>query len=164
MDAFSEILSGVKLHGAVYFSAEFSAPWGFSAPASQAMAVKLGTGAEHLIVYHLLVGGRAVVRLGAGTEVALEPGDVVVFPHGDAHEIASGPEAKAPFPSYGISAKIAARDLSTLRGGGGAGPGGGEEPGPAARACGAGVDDRGPGGRGGHFALGAGGAICAVSG
>jgi len=119
MDAFSEILSGVKLHGAVYFSAEFSAPWGFSAPASRAMAVKLGTGAEHLIVYHLLVGGRAVVRLGAGTEVALEPGDVVVFPHGDAHEIASGPEAKAPFPSYGISAKIAARDLSTLRGGGG---------------------------------------------
>ena len=32
MDAFSEILSGVKLNGAVFFSAEFSAPWGFSAP------------------------------------------------------------------------------------------------------------------------------------
>ena len=31
MDAFSEILSGVKLNGAVFFNAEFSAPWGFSA-------------------------------------------------------------------------------------------------------------------------------------
>jgi hypothetical protein len=29
VDAFSEILSGVKLNGAVFFSAEFSAPWGF---------------------------------------------------------------------------------------------------------------------------------------
>ena len=29
MDAFSEILSGVKLSGAVFFTAEFSAPWGF---------------------------------------------------------------------------------------------------------------------------------------
>jgi hypothetical protein len=38
MDAFSEILSGVKLSGAVFFCAEFSAPWGFSAPASKVMA------------------------------------------------------------------------------------------------------------------------------
>jgi transcriptional regulator GlxA family with amidase domain len=35
MDALSEILSGVKLTGAVYFHAEFSAPWGVSAPASK---------------------------------------------------------------------------------------------------------------------------------
>ena len=33
MDAFSQILSGVKLNGAVFFTAEFSSPWGFSTPA-----------------------------------------------------------------------------------------------------------------------------------
>ena len=38
MDAFSEILSGVKLNGALFFSAEFSAPWGFSSPASKMLA------------------------------------------------------------------------------------------------------------------------------
>ena len=38
MDAFSEILSGVRLSGAVFFSAEFSAPWGLSAPASKVVA------------------------------------------------------------------------------------------------------------------------------
>jgi len=32
MDAFSEILSGFKLNGAVFFTAEFSASWGFSYP------------------------------------------------------------------------------------------------------------------------------------
>ena len=44
MDAFSEILSGVKLNGAVFFSAEFSAPWGFSTPASDKMAADARSG------------------------------------------------------------------------------------------------------------------------
>ena len=54
MDAFSQILSGVKLNGAVFFSAEFSAPWGFSTPASNMMAATLAPGAEHLVLYHLV--------------------------------------------------------------------------------------------------------------
>ena len=32
MDAFSEVLSGVRLKGAMFFSAEFSAPWRLSRP------------------------------------------------------------------------------------------------------------------------------------
>jgi hypothetical protein len=35
MEALSEILSRVKLNGVLFFSAELSAPWGFSAPASK---------------------------------------------------------------------------------------------------------------------------------
>src|SRR5438067_7560260 len=38
MDAFSQILSGVQLTGAVFFSAEFSAPWGLTTPTAKAMA------------------------------------------------------------------------------------------------------------------------------
>jgi len=41
MDAFSQILSAVKLNGAVFFSAEFSAPWGFSMPAAGVMAARI---------------------------------------------------------------------------------------------------------------------------
>ena len=63
MDAFSEILSGVKLNGAVFFTAEFSAPWGFSAPASKQMANRLATGAAHFLLYHLVVEGGAVVEM-----------------------------------------------------------------------------------------------------
>ena len=44
MDAFSEILSGVKLNGAVFFSAEFSSPWGFTTPASEKIAAELAPG------------------------------------------------------------------------------------------------------------------------
>ncbi len=32
MDAFSEVLRGVRMKGAMFFSAEFSAPWRLSTP------------------------------------------------------------------------------------------------------------------------------------
>ena len=46
MDAFSEILSGVKLNGALFFSAEFSAPWCFASPASNTLAPLLAPGVD----------------------------------------------------------------------------------------------------------------------
>jgi AraC-like DNA-binding protein len=119
MDAFSEILSGVKLRGAVFFTAEFSAPWGISTPTSKLMAAKVAPDAAHLVLYHLVVEGGALVQMEDGHTVVLAPGDIVIFPHGDPHYMSSGKEAKPPFPNYGITAKIQARDLSSLRAGGG---------------------------------------------
>src|SRR5947207_5081247 len=98
MDAFSEILSGVKLTGAVFFSAEFSAPWGFSAAASNIMAATLGVGTAHLVLYHFVIDGGAVVDLPDGHAIELKPGDVVIFPHGDPHSMSSGAGATRPFP------------------------------------------------------------------
>jgi AraC-like DNA-binding protein len=119
MDAFSEILSGVTLHGAVFFTAEFSAPWGFSTPASSVMTERLAPGAAHIVLYHLVLDGGAVVDMRDGETVVLAAGDVVVFPHGDPHNMSSGKEARPPFPNYGIAAKYKTRDLSPLRAGGG---------------------------------------------
>jgi hypothetical protein len=79
MDAFSEILSGVKWSGAVFFIAEFSAPWGFSAPASGAVAATVAPEAAHLVLYHLLIDGAAFVELDDGQSMSLQPGDVVIF-------------------------------------------------------------------------------------
>jgi AraC-like DNA-binding protein len=119
MDAFSEILSGVKLSGAVFFSAEFSAPWGLSAPAGKVVAEQVAPGAAHVVLYHLLIDGTAFIEMEDGQSVALVPGDVVIFPHGDPHHMSSGKTARPPFPNYGITPKIKARDLSPLRAGGG---------------------------------------------
>jgi AraC-like DNA-binding protein len=119
VDAFSEILSGVKLNGAVFFNAEFSDPWGFASPTSLTLASTLAPGAPHLVIYHLLTEGRALAQTGEGQPVALEPGDVVIFPHGDAHLIRSriGP-AQSPFDSE-IAQKVMNRDLTPLIAGGG---------------------------------------------
>jgi len=119
MDAFSEILSGVKLNGAVFFNAEFSAPWGFSAPESKVVTATLAPGAEHVVLYHLVVEGGAIIELEDGQTVELMAGDVVVFPHGDTHQMSSCKGVMQSSPNYGISAKIKARDLSPLQAGGG---------------------------------------------
>ena len=118
MDAFSQVLSGVKLNGAVYFTAEFSAPWGITTAGSNTLAAKLAPGAEHLVLYHLVLEGQATVTLADGPAFSLMPGDVVVLPRGDPHDMSSK-GAVRPFPNYGIMGKIQSRDLTPLRAGGG---------------------------------------------
>jgi len=118
MDAFSEILGGVALKGALFFSAEFSAPWGFASPPSQSLAPLLSPGAPHLVIYHFLIEGSGVVRVADGSKLKLEAGDVIVLPHGDAHRMTSKEgvrEAQTP----AMIAKLQARDLRTMQAGGG---------------------------------------------
>jgi len=119
MDAFSEILSGIKLNGAVFFNADFSAPWGFAAPASQALAPALAPGAPHLVIYHFVIDGGAIARIADGPSITLEPGDVVIFPHGDPHILTSGAGSAEPLQTYAITQKVMTRDLTPLRAGGG---------------------------------------------
>jgi AraC-like DNA-binding protein len=118
VDAFSEVLSGVKLKGALYFCAEFSAPWAVAAPPSQEMAATLAPGAPHLVIYHLVVDGVARARVPDGQALTLEPGDIVVLPHGHAHELSS-PSGATYVDEAALLKKIAARDLTPMRAGGG---------------------------------------------
>jgi AraC-like DNA-binding protein len=120
MDAFSEILNGVKLNGAVFFTAHLSAPWGISVPASKQLSVAQthAPTTAHFLLYHLVVDGSAVVEMGDGKILELRSGDIVILPNGDAHHMSSK-GAKRPFPDYGINDKIVAGDLSPLHAGGG---------------------------------------------
>src|SRR6186997_1733633 len=117
MDAFSEVLSGVKLKGALFFSAEFSAPWALATPASKALASAVAPGAPHLVVYHLVVEGVGRAALPDGRSLALEPGDIVVFPHGDSHELSSASGARI-VDRTSVMKKVAGRDLTPMRAGG----------------------------------------------
>jgi AraC-like DNA-binding protein len=119
MDAFSEILSGVKLNGAVFFSAEFSAPWCFSSPASHTLAPLLAPGAPHLVIYHFVIDGAAFVQLEDGLSVELGPGDVVVVPHGDPHTMTSNRGVTTTSLTSAILSKVKSRDLSPMQAGGG---------------------------------------------
>jgi hypothetical protein len=50
---------------------------------------------EHLISYHILTEGRCYGGLIGEEQVELAPGDVLVFPHGDAHVMSSGRNSAA---------------------------------------------------------------------
>lgn len=118
MDAFSEILSGVKLNGALYFHAEFSAPWGALSPASRDLAPLLAPGAPHMVIYHYVIEGSAYAHIG-GDSMRLEAGDVVVVPHGDPHVMTSEPVAGETRESAAVGQKVMSRELTALRAGGG---------------------------------------------
>lgn len=118
MDAFSEVLNGVRLKGAVFFRAEFSAPWRLATPHCHALTPALAPGAPHMLMYHFVVDGSARVSLEDGPEIALSAGDIVVFPHGDPHRLSSG-SASNPIDPASLLQKVARRDLSPMRAGGG---------------------------------------------
>lgn len=118
MDAFSEILSGVKLNGAFYFHAEFSAPWGTISPATELLAPLLCPGVPRLVIYHYVVEGRAYAHIGARA-VELGPGDVVVIPHGDEHVMTSEAKVRETRDSAAVAQKVQSRQLTALQIGGG---------------------------------------------
>src|SRR5262245_20218242 len=118
MDAFSEVLSGVRLNGALFFSAQFSAPWRVSTPHCRTLTPTLAPGAQHLLIYHFVVEGSARARLEDGPDVELTPGDIVVFPHGDPHHLIGGTGTNQVENSV-LLLKIATRDISPVQAGGG---------------------------------------------
>lgn len=90
MDALSEVLKAVKLESAFFYNAEFSAPWRFRSPDSCKLAPFIHKTGGHVIVYHLLLKGRAYAE-ARDMRLLLRPGDIVTFPHGDSHIFESGP-------------------------------------------------------------------------
>jgi AraC-like DNA-binding protein len=118
MDAFSEVLSGVRLKGAMFFSAEFSAPWRLATPHGRVLAPALAPGAPHIVVYHFVLEGTARARVEGGTDVELSPGDIVVFPHGDPHHLSAGPGTN-PVENAALLQRITTGDLSPMQAGGG---------------------------------------------
>ena len=118
MDAFSEVLSTVKLEGALFFNAEFSAPWGVTSPHSSCIAPHLVPGAEHLVIYHFVLEGSASIRTESGEALQLGPGDIVVFPHGDPHRMVCGSPAELMDTAAVLKSRVR-RNLGPVSAGGG---------------------------------------------
>lgn len=120
MDALSEVLRIVALKGAVFYNAEFSAPWSFRSPASHLIARYFGPDAGHIVIYHLLTEGAAWAQVKEGARVELSPGDIVVFPHGDPHLMGNGSPVEPVDNSKDLARVLAQGPALTRMGGGGA--------------------------------------------
>jgi AraC-like DNA-binding protein len=118
MDVLSTVLKTVKLEGAMFYNAEFSAPWGFRSPPSCQVAPYLKSESRHVIIYHLLTHGRAYANVEGGPRVSLSAGDIVVFPHGDAHIMGNGRDVE-PRDNARTLQEILAQGLKPARMGGG---------------------------------------------
>jgi len=118
MDALSEVLRSVRITSAVFFTGEFSVPWRFASPPQEKVAPVLAPGTEHLVLFHLVTKGEATARTTAHEDVTLAPGDLIVFPHGDAHDLWNG-RATELFPSTKLLSKFSKGELAAEKWGGG---------------------------------------------
>lgn len=95
MDPLSDLLRVVRLDGAHFYSVEAAEPWQAETVAAAQLSPRIMPGAEHLISYHVLTEGRCYGGLIGEEPVELFSGDVIVFPHGDAHIMSGGREVRA---------------------------------------------------------------------
>jgi len=91
MDPLSDLLRVVRLDGAYFYGVEATDPWSVEALPATQLSPRIMPGAEHLISYHILTAGRCYGGLVGEAPVEMVPGDVLVFPHGDAHVMSGEP-------------------------------------------------------------------------
>ena len=94
-DPLSDVLRAVRLDGAFFYAVQASEPWSVEAVAAKELTPRVLPGAEHLISYHILTTGQCWGGLSGAEAVKLAPGDVIVFPHGDAHVMSSNPKLRS---------------------------------------------------------------------
>jgi AraC-like DNA-binding protein len=90
-DTLSDVLRGVRLRGAVFFHVSGCSDWAAEAPSTRELAPLLMHGVEHVMEYHAVAHGSCWAAIPGGPSVQLNAGDVVMFPHGDAHVMSSAP-------------------------------------------------------------------------
>jgi AraC-like DNA-binding protein len=120
MDALSETLRVVRLVGAIFIQARFTAPWCYQSPRADSVATILEPGAERVVIFHLITEGECHVELGDAPPVKLIAGDAVIFPHGDAHLMNSRPGLPPAQGGVRLDAVLARRPRQIAHGGGGA--------------------------------------------
>jgi AraC family transcriptional regulator, alkane utilization regulator len=90
MDALSEVLQAIRLDGAMYLDAEFTAPWCIAAQFGLHTATEHLPRSDHIAFFHVLTDGTCRARLVDGHEVLdLKAGDILMFPHDHAHLLGS---------------------------------------------------------------------------
>jgi len=77
MDVLSDVLTTVRLHSAIHFCPELSAPWGIEVPAQRDRAL-----------FYVLSRGSCYLEVdGLESPVPLVGGDLAMLPHGAAHTL-----------------------------------------------------------------------------
>lgn len=92
VDTLSDVLRTVRLRGALFYFVSAGNEWAASAPAARDIAAAVFPGVESVMPYHVMTKGTGWAAIEGQPPVALAAGDVVVFPHGDAHVMKSAPD------------------------------------------------------------------------
>ena len=118
MDALSDLLHTVKLNGALFLEARFTAPWCAEVHPSYGAAEALAA-FNPVVFFHILTEGRCRVRLASGGEpIELAGGDLILMPQGDTHLLGSDLQL-APVDSDSLMRPPVVGGMATIEHGGG---------------------------------------------
>src|SRR5262245_33761060 len=94
MDAVSDVLRHVRMGGAVYLNAAFTAPWSTIGKTDGDLCSAFLPRSERVISYHLLTEGSCWARLArdAGAAIQVNAGELLVVPQGETHILSSAPD------------------------------------------------------------------------
>ncbi len=119
MEVLSEVLKAVKLDGALFYNAEFTAPWCAHSIDSRTVTSYLSPNSQHVIIFHLLTEGRGYGQVdGDDRSLPLNAGDILIVPHGDAHILGNGQSVMAVDRSQ-VLEQVLSQGLKVSRMGGG---------------------------------------------
>jgi len=90
-DPLSEVLHSVRLTGGVFVSAHLTAPWCIGVGVTPDDCIPFMTKPNHVIGYHVVIEGGMLVSLEGEPALEVRAGEIVLFPHNDAHTLASEP-------------------------------------------------------------------------
>jgi AraC-like DNA-binding protein len=112
-DLLSEVLSHVRLSGAIFLRGEYSAPWALDSPEPDELISVVAPGAERLILFHIVRQGEAWIS-AKGERLDIEAGDLVVLPYADRHVMGSHADAM-PLPIADLLPQPPWQDMPVCR-------------------------------------------------
>ena len=121
MDVLSEVLRVVRLSGAIHFCAEFTRPWAILTSPPVMLAARLKVPEGTVTPFHVVTEGSCLVTSGTLPAIRIEAGDVIVFPRGDQHVMASDPDVM-PVPMHDIYLQPSSDKITFVKHGGGGPP------------------------------------------
>ena len=89
MDPLSDVLRAVRLTGAYFYMVEATHPWSVLTVEAKKLVPRVHPAADHLISYHILTSGTCWGGVAGDEQTLMQPGDAIVFPHGDANLLSS---------------------------------------------------------------------------
>lgn len=97
MDVLSDVLSAVRLTGAIFFDNTFHDPWVVETPRASVIASKVMPQSQYVFSFHTLLEGSCWAEMidGSGEPMRLNAGDIIMFPLDDAHVFCSSTGMRA---------------------------------------------------------------------
>lgn len=105
VDPLGEVLYYLRMSGVFYCRSELSAPWGLALPPMEGLS------------FHVVTSGRCWLEVG-GEPRRLEPGDLVLLPHGEGHRLRASQRGRT-IPLGELAQDRVSERFGILRHGGG---------------------------------------------